>query len=134
MGSYHMFHKFTRYVNKFTAPCYSCGESSILNFCDELCIQCENVELILNLQNTGIFKQLFKTKNLPGTFVESLLRYLKPMLDPDAEFRRLYLRIMLLGPPSDPSPFRKMTYFGNGILGNISDTADILDRVLAFAV
>jgi len=57
------------------------------------------------------------------------------------EFRRQYLRIMLLGPNSlglerrgHPVvlKFRLLTFCSNGMPGNISVIEDILDRVLKF--
>ena len=79
-----------------------------------------------------VFKHLFETLNLPDTFGQELVRYLQPMHDALANFRGQYLRKMLMGPPYAPSKFRLLTYYGNGMAGNISDTEDIIDRVIAF--
>ena len=100
---------------------------------EDLCIDCGNAKLIKDAKETEVFKYLFGTRNLPLICVEPLVRYLKPMPDADAEFRRLYLRAMLLGPPIDPrSPFRKLTYFSNGEAASISGSEDVIDRVLKF--
>ena len=40
-----------------------------------------------------------------------------------------YLWCLLL---AQPSPFEKFTYFSNGMAGNISQTEDVLDRILGF--
>ena len=46
--------------------------------------------------------------------------------------RLWHLEIVLLGSPRRLNWFRKLTYGGNGLRGNISSTEDIFDRVLSF--
>ena len=105
----------------------------MLTYPEDLCIDCGNARLVKDAKGTEVFKHLFGTRNLPLICVEPLVRYLKPMPDADAEFRRLYLRPMLLGPRIDPrSPFRKLTYFSNGEAASISCYEDVIDRVLKF--
>ena len=64
---------------------------------EDLCIDCGNAKLIKDAKETEVFKHLFGTRHLPLICVEPLVRYLKPMPDADAEFRRLYLHSILLG-------------------------------------
>ena len=46
--------------------------------------------------------------------------------------RLWHLEMVLLGSPRRLNWFRKLTYSGNGLRGNISSTEDIFDRVLSF--
>ena len=46
--------------------------------------------------------------------------------------RLWHLEMVLLGRPLQLNWFRKLTYSGNGLRGNISSTEDIFDRVLSF--
>ena len=50
-------------------------------------------------------------------------------VDALAEFNRAILQYILRSPGS---PCRAFTYFYNGLAGNISDTEDILDRIICF--
>ena len=91
---------------------------------EDLCIDCGNAKLIKAAKETEVFKHLFGTRNLPLICVEPLVRYLKPMPDADAEFRRLYLHtVLMMGPPRDSTtPWRDY----------ISSSEDVIDRVLKF--
>ena len=46
--------------------------------------------------------------------------------------RLWHLEVVLLGRPLQLNWFRKLTYNGNGLRGNISKTEDIFHRVLSF--
>ena len=94
----------------------------MLTYPEDLCIDCGNARLVEDAKETEVFKHLFGTRNLPLICVEPLVRYLKPMPDADAEFRRLYLHTVLLGPPPFDSPFDDY----------ISMDEDVIDRVLKF--
>ena len=72
-----------------------------------------------------------RDKLTPG-ITDRVMSYLLPSGDVYAEFTRKYLRVMLLGPPFQPSLFRKLTYGSNGMAGNISPYEDVIDRVLEF--
>ena len=96
------------------------------------CISCQNLLLVGDFPGTSTGRYLFTTRGLPIQLVEPVVRYLVP--DHGAEFRRQYLRILLLGPPMGGSRFRLTTYASNGMAGSISAREDILDRILVFTV
>ena len=95
----------------------------MLTYPEDLCIDCGNARLVEDARETEVFKHLFGTRNLPLICVEPLVRYLKPMPDADAEFRRLYLHTVLMGPPE---------YFTSPFDDYISSSEDVVDRVLKF--
>ena len=67
-----------------------------------------------------------------GRAVEEQFRQdLAELLVYDARRRQQlrYLWCLLL---AQRSPFRKFVYFSNGMPGNISETEDVLDRILGF--
>ena len=53
-----------------------------------VCIDCCNLQFI----------QIHLPRKLSKDALEILVRYLKPLPDPDVEFRGSYLRVLLLGP------------------------------------
>ena len=95
----------------------------MLTYPEDLCIDCGNARLVKDAKGTEVFKHLFGTRNLPLICVEPLVRYLKPMPDADVEFRRLYLHAVLMGPD---------VYFTSTFDDYISDSEDVVDRVLKF--
>ena len=117
---------FTRFT------CTLCPDSSFLNDGLSPCISCHNLLLLRDFPGTSIGRYLFTTRGLPIHLVDTVVRYLVP--DHEAEFRRQYLRILLLGPPMGGSRFRLTTYASNGMAGSISAREDILDRILMFIV
>ena len=63
-----------------------------------------------------------------------VLEYLKPRTS-RRDFRRESWRCLLKGAPWTESPFFHLfTYAGNGIYGTISETEDVLGRVIAFII
>ena len=96
----------------------------MLTYPEDLCIDCGNARLVKDAKGTEVFKHLFGTRNLPLICVEPLVRYLKPMPDADAEFRRLYLHSMLLGPHN---PFGAIH-----LQWPPYSSEDVVDRVLKF--
>ena len=121
MGSYGMFQRHM---------CCQCLESSFLNYPDGLCLDCQNADA--RSARRTLFKHLGATHNIPDSFFFALGPYLQPMHNAKAEFRRLYLSKLLLGPQNIRQRFQLLTHFGNGKDGNISDNEDIIDRVLDF--
>ena len=94
------------------------------------CIDCLNAPT--RLAQTTVFQYL-GTCNIPINIITRLVPYLGPIHTAQAEFRRLYLRPLLLGPNTHPRQgFRLLTYGSNGMPGSISDTEDIIDRLLGF--
>ena len=121
MGSYGMFQRHM---------CYQCGDLSMINFTNALCFDCLNAHT--RLARSTVFKHL-GTCNIPVNIITGLVPYLEPMHNAKAEFRRLYLWKLLLGPNTHPRQgFRLLTYSGNGMDGSISATEDVIDRLLGF--
>ena len=122
MGSRGLFHRYR---------CYECGDLSMANCTYKngqiWCMDCLNAPT--RLAQTTVFQYL-GTCNIP---VNIITPYLGPIDTAEVEFRRLYLRPLLLGPNTHPRQgFRLLTYGSNGMPGSISDTEDIIDRLLGF--
>ena len=58
--------------------------------------------------------------------------HLQPEHNAKAEFKRLYLWKLLLGPRHNRQGFAKLTFCQNKSAGNTSHNEDIIDRVLDF--
>ena len=128
--------------------CPQCFDASFIhNPYDERCIDCENavavVENSVSMPKTIVFRHLFeRNSRLPLECIPHLTHCLSPTRDSRQEFRRQYLRIMLVGPPPlkllhlghgvENNKLSLLTYMRNGIAGNITTTENILDRVLQF--
>ena len=73
---------------------------------------------------------LARTFRPPQHIIRTIIEYVN-WNDPAAEFRLQYLLNMLL---ASGSGFRLLTHFYSGIHGNISQTEDIIDRIVLFVV
>ena len=113
--------------------CPICFDLSFSHGHGELCWDCVNAYAMAELPSI-IWKHLMDKNRLPANVIDLMEAYLLPRHDASAIFRKIYLRKMLLGPLDNPTPFRLLTYPGNGMAASISETEDIIDRVLAFAV
>ena len=131
MGSYSAF---TRH------ECPMCASCSVINFPDQIdiCYACENTKALM--ARTTIVTHFHKIK-LPAPAIADVQSFLQPLYDLNAEFRRLYLRQVLMQPWSPPvgqvqgdkrSVFHLFTYYGNGMAGTISQTEDVASRILSF--
>ena len=109
--------------------CPTCGDESFGNTIWSRCIQCKNA--VVASTKGCVWMMPLRNKLSPG-ITDRVVSYLLPSGDVYADFTRKYLRVMLLGPPSHPSQFRRLTYGANGMAGNISQCEDVIDRVLEF--
>ena len=110
--------------------CGWCQQTSFANPPGVPCPSCGN-KLFATLQlGTTVARHFERTLSIPQYIIRLIVEYLY-WHDPDAEFRRQYLLNKLL---TRGSEFRLLTYFHNGIHGNISQCEDIIDKVLLFVV
>ena len=131
MGS--LAHMFERFV------CHTCGDSSFINDTwNHQCPDCTNRQRVCEVGNSVQFQTMRRVQHLPLDVIPVIVSLFVEKLDGNAMFRSRYLRKMLVGPPpslfESISTFRSFTYWGNGSEGNISETEDIIDRIIAYVV
>lgn len=141
--------------------CPTCGNVSFANdYGWEDCLPCKNEAFAVAMRCAWV--KPLSSKFPPGVVGNinsdgiscGAMSFLLPSGNVYKEFRRRYLRIMLLGPnmphcgltplrrhsgilyhpvsPTLPSPFRKLTWMTNGLAGSIRGREDAIDHVLEF--
>lgn len=88
------------------------------------------------MPRTVVFVGMQRKFTLDETLLNAIAAYVDIGIA-ERDFRKTYLRMMLLGPPTiwnKTHGFRLFTYFSNGLAGHTSEREDIIDRVLAFVV
>ena len=89
---------------------------------DLCCVTC-----YVHIKQRLVLSGIYFGAEVESSFRVNLALCLAP---PYQKLKRLhFLRSSLL---ARGSPFRTFTYFSNGLTGNISETEDIIDRVMGF--
>ena len=111
-----------------TCKCWWCRQSSVANFPDFPCFSCGNKQFANVQSGTMVARHFEKNLNIPTCTTRLTIEYMY-MHNPVAEFRRQYfLNVALV----EGSRVRVLSYYYNGIHGNISQCDHIIDRILIF--
>ena len=92
------------------------------------CLDCQNIEFVERATFPIAFRHLRKASHLSERSLHIVATFLQ-WNDSDTEFKRQYLLNVLL---AKELVFRQFTFFYNKESGNISESEDVIERIVSF--